>query len=471
MSHQSTMSRAGWNAGSEPTQLSLPIQGRDPVVDRMEQQFDQLLDLLAASQVAAEPAVAKRKTSDAQKSSVLPSGANAEPHADHVCAQNALELSVVMPCRDEAETIGNCVLKALYSLDKLGVTGEVVVADYGSRDDSVDIAEALGARIVHVDEIGYGAALIAGITAARGKFVVIGNADESYDFTCVPKFYERLCEGADLVQGCRLPAGGGRIMPGAMRSLHRWGNAVLTSVVRKMFRAPINDVYCGMRGFRKDFYERLDQRCTGSEFAAEMIVKSALFGARISEVPVTFYKDGCSVHRQRSHAFRDGWRTLRFYMLQSPRWTFLAPGVVLGTLASIGAALALLNVNLVGIEFGAHTLLVSTVALLIAAQLGSAAILAKTFASAEGLLPRDNRLEKLARDFTLERCLTAAGVLICGGLSVVIWKTLQWAGSGFSSMDHASTMKCLIPAMGAVALGVQTAASSFLLSVLRMARR
>jgi hypothetical protein len=207
------------------------------------------------------------------------------------------------------------------------------------------------------------------------------------------------------------------------------------------------------------------------EFATEMIIKSALFGARISEIPITLYKDGRTLHRPHLRTFRDGWRTLRFYMLQSPRWTFLMPGAVLGGFGLIGAMLALFNVNIAGVVFDAHTLLVSTLALLVAAQLASAAVLAKTFASGEGMLPRDARLEKLAHIFTLERCLTLAGGLVVGGLAVVAWTAASWAGGGFGSLDYSSTMKCLIPAIGAVALGVQGAASSFLLSVLRMARR
>lgn len=499
MSHLTTISRASWKTSDEPMQLSLPVQGRDLVVDRMEQQFDQLLNLLAADQIGGdmvrEPAYCaggpfkrtmrrdqvasgdRTASSDAMLNEPSPelSANRNDKELDQNDSQSsspgALELSIVMPCLDEGETIGNCVLKAMYALEKLGVSGEVIVADNGSRDDSVDIADALGARIVHVDRRGYGSALMAGIAAARGRYIVMADADDSYDFTTVPKFYERLCEGADLVQGCRLPAGGGRIMPGAMPKLHQWGNPILTWMVRKMFHAPINDVYCGMRGFRKDVYERLDQRCTGMEFATEMIIKSTLIGARISEIPITLHKDGRTLHRPHLRTFRDGWRTLRFYMLQSPRWTFAVPGAAIGGCGAIVAALAWLNVNLAGVVFDAHTLLVATLALLISAQMIACGVLAKTFATGEGLLPSDQRFEKLARVFTLERCLTMAAVLVVGGMSVVAWKTMVWAGSGFGEMNYASTMKCLIPAIGAVALGVQGAASSFLLSVLRMARR
>lgn len=465
MSDLSTAPRAGWNTHTEPTQLSLPVQGRDPVVDRIEQQFDQLLELLAADQLLEELDAPRRHFPS-------PEGVDQAILSDSPASQtDQLEISVVMPCLDEAETIGNCILKSIYALEKLGVQGEIIVADNGSRDDSVDIAEALGATVVHANERGYGAALMAGIAAARGKYIVMGDADDSYDFTCIPKFYDKLCEGADLVQGCRMPSGGGRIMPGAMPKLHQWGNPVLTWMVRKMFQAPINDVYCGMRAFRKDFYAQLDQRCTGMEFATEMIIKSSLFGARIAEVPITLYKDGRTLHRPHLRTVRDGWRTLRYYLLQSPRWTFLVPGAALGACGLMGALLAMFNVNIAGVVFDAHTLLVSTLALLIAAQLASCAIVAKTFACGEGLLPQDQRLEKLARIFTLERCLAAAAVLTGGGMAVVAWKALAWAGSGFGPLDYSATMKCLIPAIGSVALGVQVAANSFLLSVLRMGRR
>lgn len=458
-------SRASWTKDSAPTEMAMPIEGRDPVADRIERQFDQLLDLLACDQVLDGfdmPRQSAPLVADADGLGVT--------NLQEVNAE-VLELSIVMPCLDEAETVGNCVLKAQYALEKLGIAGEVIVADNGSRDDSAEIAQSLGARVIHVTRPGYGAALMAGIEAARGKYVLMGDADDSYDFTAAPKFYEKLCEGADLVQGCRLPRGGGRIMPGAMPKLHQWGNPCLTWMVQKMFRAPVNDVYCGMRAFRKEFYKRLDQRCTGMEFATEMIIKSTLFGARISEIPITLYKDGRTAHRPHLRTFRDGWRTLRFYLLQSPRWTFLVPGMVLGAIGACAALFALLNVNLAGIVFDAHTLLVATLAILVAAQLGSCAVLAKTFASGEGLLPRDNRLEKLSHVFTLERCLTAAGLLIMGGLGVVAWKAYSWACAGFGPLDYSSTMKCMIPAIGAVALGVQVAASSFLLSVLRMARR
>src|SRR5262245_32245392 len=224
------------------------------------------------------------------------------------------ELSVVIPCLNEADTIGTCVEKAQRALREAAIVGEVVVADNGSTDGSREIAARLGARVVAVAERGYGNALMGGIAAARGRFVLMGDADDSYDFLELPKFVARLREGHDLVQGCRLPAGGGTVRPGAMPFLHRYlGNPLFSMLARWWFAAPIHDVYCGMRGFRKAWYERLGQRCTGMEFATEMIVKSSLFGASIAEVPITLHPDGRRAHAPHLRTFRDGWRTLRFF--------------------------------------------------------------------------------------------------------------------------------------------------------------
>lgn len=418
--------------------------------DNLERQLDRLIDMLAFDQ-------------DVETKEL--------PVSNPPKNVESLELSIVMPCLDEADTVGSCVLKARSALEQLGVPSEIIVADNGSRDDSVEIAEALGARVVHVDERGYGAALMAGIAAARGRFIIMGDADDSYDFTQVPKFYERLCEGADLVQGCRLPAGGGRIMPGAMPWLHHFGNPALTWLVRKMFQAPINDVYCGMRGFRKDLYKRLDQRCTGMEFATEMIIKSTLFGARISEIPITLHPDGRRSHRPHLRTFRDGWKTLRFFLLQCPRWTFMAPAALMATIGMLGYLFVLARLGFSGIAFDAHTLLASTCALLVAAQVASCGVLAKTFAGFEGLLPRDEMLESWSKVITLERCLMCSALLMSGGVGVIGWKASTWMNSGFGELDYSSTMRFLIPAVGAIALGVQVASSSFLLSVLRLRRR
>ncbi len=472
-------------AKAELTELRLPYRESSrpahsvaDVVDRAEKQLDKLVDLLAAAQTLDRQSRRNSATREGASPTALEALCMPSPVRKDTAGQSCdgpsaetLELSIVMPCLNEADTVGTCVLKALYAIDKMGIPGEVIVADNGSRDDSVEIAETLGARVVHVDQPGYGAALMGGIEAARGRFVLMGDADDSYDFSQAHRFYNKLCDGAELVQGCRLPAGGGRIMPGAMPWLHQYGNPGLTWLVRKMFKAPINDVYCGLRGFTKQLYSRLDQRCTGMEFATEMIIKSTLFGARIEEVPIILHPDGRKAHRPHLRTFRDGWRTLRFFLMLSPRWTFLAPGAVLGVSGMLGCMLVLMRVSLAGIVFDAHTLLVSMVALLVAAQLGCFALLAKTFAASEGILPMDSRVEQFAKRCSLERTLWFSGGLIACGVGVVAWKLLDWASQGFGGLDYSETMRWIIPAVGAIALGFQFVFSSFLLGVLRLARR
>jgi glycosyltransferase involved in cell wall biosynthesis len=382
-----------------------------------------------------------------------------------------LELSIVMPCLNEADTVRACVRKAKQAIQQLGIQGEVIVADNGSTDGSIEIALEEGARVVPVERKGYGAALMGGIEAARGRFVLMGDADDSYDFTDAAKFYHKLLEGADIVQGCRLPSGGGTVMPGAMPWLHQWGNPALTWLVRTMFHSPVHDVYCGMRAFRRDWYLGLNQRCTGMEFATEMIIKSSVFPSKFMEVPITLHPDGRKAHRPHLRTFRDGWRTLRFFLMQSPRWLFLFPGILLAVVGVLGYAVSLSGCRIAGVAFEAHTMLVATLSLLIAAQLGACAILARTFAGYEGLLPKDERLERLNSLFSLERCLIVSGVLFFGGFAVIAGKAYLWAASGFGPLDYARSMMSLIPAAGAMALGVLAATSSFLLSLLRLGRR
>jgi glycosyltransferase involved in cell wall biosynthesis len=230
-----------------------------------------------------------------------------------------IELSIVMPCLNEAETLGECIVRARSALRSHGISGEVIVADNGSSDASAQIAAAHGARVVLVPERGYGRALMDGIAAARGRYVLIGDADGSYDFLEVYQFVEKLRSGYDLVQGCRLERGGGRVVPGAMPILHhRVGNPLFSWMARRLFRAPISDIYCGLRGFPKDHFQRLEQRCEGMEFAVEMIVKSSLVSARIAEIPVTLHRDGRTAHNGHLRTMRDGWRTVRYF---ASAWT------------------------------------------------------------------------------------------------------------------------------------------------------
>lgn len=382
------------------------------------------------------------------------------------------ELSVVMPCLDEADTLAICIEKAQRVFAEHDIAGEVVIADNGSSDDSVEIAEQLGARVIHVERKGYGSALMGGISAARGRFVLMGDADDSYDFLEIPKFIGPLRDGNELVQGCRLPSGGGRVLPGAMPPLHRWlGNPMLSALVRLMFRAPVSDTYCGMRGFTRDLYDRLDQRCTGMEFATEMIIKSSLYGARIAEVPITLHPDGRKSHGPHLRTFRDGWRTLRFFLMYSPRWLFLVPGLILLALGALGYALALPGVSLFGAQLDAHTLLAASLALMMGYQSILFALFSKTFAISVGLMPPDARLESFYQWATLERGIVIGGVAMLIGLGLLATTTLSWGDTGFGPLDYATTMRKVVPGVTLAILGFQTILSGFFVSILGMSRR
>jgi glycosyltransferase involved in cell wall biosynthesis len=383
-----------------------------------------------------------------------------------------IEVSVVMPCLNEAETLGVCIQKAQRALREYDICGEIVVADNGSSDGSQQIAEQLGARVIHVRERGYGSALMGGIAAARGRFVIMGDADDSYDFLEIPRFVEKLREGFDVVQGCRLPAGGGRVMPGAMPPLHRyWGNPMFSAMARRWFQAPIHDVYCGLRGFRKDFYRELDQRCTGMEFATEMIIKSSLRAARIAEVPITLHPDGRKTRAPHLRTFRDGWRTLRFFLMYSPRYLFLIPGGGLILLGVLGYALALPGVTIGGVTLDAHTLLFASLFLICGYQAVVFAVFAKIFAIRERLLPEDARMSRLFELITLERGAMAGIAAALVGLALLLAAVVQWAEVGFGRLDYATTMRWVVPGVTLTALGFQTVLSSFFMSILGMHRR
>ncbi len=383
-----------------------------------------------------------------------------------------LELSVVMPCLNEADTLETCITKAQRAMQEAGIRGEIVVADNGSVDESIAIAERLGARVVHVQERGYGSALMGGIEAARGRFVLMGDADDSYDFLELPRFVDELRKGPALVQGCRLPRGGGSVAPGAMPFLHRWlGNPLLTFMARTMFRTPVNDAYCGMRAFTKDFYERMNLRCTGMEFAIEMLVKASLCGERTAEVPITLHPDGRHSHGPHLRTFRDGWRTVRFFLMQSPRWLFLLPGIALIVLGIVGYALALPGFTLFGTTLDAHTLLVASLAILLGYQSLLFAIFAKTFAITEGLLPEDPRITRLFEVVRLETGIVVGGLAFLLGAGLIGAALVQWSGIGFGDLEYARTMRLVIPGATLAALGFQTVLSSFFVSILGLARR
>jgi glycosyltransferase involved in cell wall biosynthesis len=382
------------------------------------------------------------------------------------------EVSVVMPCLNEIDTLSTCIAKAQRALREHGIDGEIIVADNGSTDGSPEIAAQMGARVISVTERGYGNALMAGIAAARGRYIVMGDADDSYDFLQLPRFVEKLREGYDLVQGCRFEWGGGHVMPGAMPLLHRWwGNPMFTLIARWWFGAPIRDVYCGLRAFTKEHYESLDQRCTGMEFATEMIIKSSLYDARIAEVPVTLHPDGRKAHAPHLKTFRDGWRTLRFFLLYSPRWLFLVPGMLLILLGVLGYVVVLPGRQIGAIRLDAHTLLFASLAILCGYQAVLFAAFTKVFAIGERLLPRDDRMERIFRVLTLERGLLAGAFGTVVGLGLLAGAVLQWRARAFGDLDYAHTMRWVIPGVTLTALGLQTILSSFFLSVLGMRRR
>jgi glycosyltransferase involved in cell wall biosynthesis len=383
-----------------------------------------------------------------------------------------IELSVVMPCLNEGDTLATCIDKAWSAMQQHGIRGEIIVADNGSTDESATIARELGARVVHVVERGYGNALMAGIAAAQGKYILMGDADDSYDFRDIQKFVEKLRAGADVVQGCRLPTGGGKVMPGAMPFSHRWlGNPMFTLMVRRMFRSPVHDVYCGLRGFTREFYDRLNLRCTGMEFATEMLIKASLFGASITEVPITLWPDGRKRHQSHLRTFRDGWRTLRFYLTYSPRWLFLYPGMLMIALGLTGYAVAMPGLTIRGVTFDAHTLLFASLAILLGYQSVFFSILTKSFAIGEGLLPRDPRINRFFDTFNLERGLLLGALMLLGGFSLLLASINQWRLTDFGGLNYAYTMRWVIPGMTLTVLGFETVLNSFFGSILGMRRK
>lgn len=396
------------------------------------------------------------------------------PHNDEQCSQiePAVEVSIVMPCLNEAETLKTCIDKAQRALRQCNIWGEIIVADNGSTDGSQNIARSLGARVVDIEDKGYGSALKGGIEAARGKFIVMGDSDDSYDFHEIPAFVEKLRQGFELVQGCRLPSGGGRVMPGAMPFLHRWlGNPLFSMMVRKMFRAPIHDVYCGLRGFTKALYHRLHLVCPGMEFAPEMIIKATLWNEKMTEVPITLHPDGRKSHASHLKTVRDGWRTLRFFMMYSPRWLFVIPGALLIVLGLIGYGVALPGLTWRGMTFDAHTLLFASLAILCGYQSILFAIFTKTYGISEGLMPEDPKMTRFFKIVNLERGLILACISLLVGLVLLLVAILQWRSTHFGPLDYAQTMRWVIPGATLSALGFQTIVSSFFVSILGMRGR
>jgi glycosyltransferase involved in cell wall biosynthesis len=392
------------------------------------------------------------------------------PIAD--AAGEPIEVSVVMPCLNEAETIGRCIDAARGALAAHHLSGEIIIADNGSTDGSVEIATRAGVRVLSVEAKGYGSALTGGIRAARGRYVIMGDADASYDFGEIPAILEELRKGFDLVQGCRLPSGGGRIEANAMPFLHRvWGNPMLTGLARWWFGVPIHDIQCGLRGFDRNFWFTLDQQCLGMEFSSEMLIKAALKRGRISEVPITLHRDGRTAHPPHMRTFRDGWRNLRFYLLFSPRWLFLVPGLALLVLGVLGYGLALPGATIGSATFDAHTLLFASLSLILGYQSVLFAVLTRLFGTVEGFLPEDPRFVRLFDYFNLERGLLVGAAAVLTGIMFLGLAVSQWYEVAFGSLDYGRTMRIVIPGVTLTALGVQTVLSSFVLSIIGLKRR
>lgn len=379
------------------------------------------------------------------------------------------ELTILMPCLNEAETLATCINKAKESLKNLAIDGEVLIADNGSTDGSQQIARNLGARVVHVERKGYGNALMRGIANARGKYVIMGDADDSYDFTNLAPFVEKLRAGDHLVMGNRFLGG---IQPGAMPKLHRYlGNPVLTSIGRLFFKSPSGDFHCGLRGFEREAMLRLDLRTTGMEFASEMVVKSTLHNLRITEVPTTLQPDGRS-RPPHLRSWRDGWKHLRFLMLYSPRWLFLYPGLLLmGVGLVVGLVLLQGPVFIAGLGFDAQTLLYAAAAIVLGFQAIAFGVFTKVFAISEGLLPDDPKLTVKRIKLNLEKGLILGACLIITGLVCSVYSVFTWKQSHFGTLDPARTLRIIIPAITALIIGVQIVFSSLFLSVLGLRRR
>ena len=380
-----------------------------------------------------------------------------------------VEVSVVMPCLNEAETVGTCIAKARASLDALGVAGEIIVADNGSSDGSQMIATELGARVVPVELKGYGSAIRGGIASAQGKYIIMGDADDSYDFAHLEPFVSKLRDGYDLVMGNRFKGG---IEADAMPFLHKYlGNPVLTATGRLFFRSPCSDFHCGLRGFRKSSIENLNLRTTGMEFASEMVVKATLNNLKIAEVPTKLFPDG-RTRKPHLRSWRDGWRHLRFMLLYSPRWLFLYPGLLLMILGAVaGGRLLWGPVQLWGVTFDVHTLLYAAMAIVIGFQTVVFAVFTKVFATTQGLLPEDPRLNKLFRYVKLETGLTIGFVLLLSGFAGSVFALSAWRAHLFGPLEPRETLRLVIPAITLIMLGLQTVFSSFFLSILGLKRQ
>ena len=380
-----------------------------------------------------------------------------------------MELTILMPCLNEAETIEICVTKALQFLNSNSIDGEVLISDNGSTDRTIEIAERAGARVIFTPTKGYGSALINGIHNAHGEFIIMGDADDSYDFSTLEEFVVRLQNGADLVMGNRFS---GEIMPGAMPLLHRFvGNPILSMIARIFFKSNIGDFHCGLRGFQKSSIQRLNLISTGMEFASEMAVKASIFGLRIEEVPITLRPDGRS-RKPHLRTWRDGWRHLRLLMLYSPRWLFLYPGLLAFLVgATISARLSTGSLPIGSIVLDVNTLLVCIALSIVGYQSVWFAVLSKTFAVREGLVPMDNRIHKIQTSLSFEKLLCLSVAIVILGLSGLWVATIHWGKNNWGPLELSPSLRLVIPSAGLLVIGAQTALGAAMLSIFGLGRQ
>lgn len=378
-----------------------------------------------------------------------------------------LELTILMPCLDEADTLATCIQKGLKSLADSGLRGEVLIADNGSTDGSIEIAKNLGARVVNIPRKGYGNALRGGIEAARGRWIIMGDSDDSYDFSALGPFVEKFRQGFELVMGCRMPYGGGTILPGAMPWKHRWiGNPALSFIGRLFFNCPVTDFHCGLRGVTREGFAKMQLKTSGMEFASEMVIKATLRGLKIAEVPITLHRDGRS-HPPHLRSWRDGWRHLRFMLLFSPRWLFLWPGLFLLLIGlALFVPLSIGPVQIGRVQFNTNTLLVAGMMVIVGFQVLFFGFFTKLYCVARGLLPESKRFTSLAGVFSLERGIAGGLIIFAVGLGFLTAAVLKWKAADFGRLDYAESLRLVIPAVTCLTLSVQTIFSSFFLSIL-----
>lgn len=400
--------------------------------------------------------------------SVIQDGVRGTSAQEREAPPSAIELSIVLPCLNEAITLGECIRAAQTALRTLSIEGEVIVADNGSTDGSVEIAEGLGARVVPVPVKGYGSALLGGIREARGRFVIMGDADATYDFQAIGPFVEQLRAGHDLVMGNRFAGG---IADGAMPWKNRWiGNPVLTGLGRLFFQSPIADFHCGLRGFRREAILALDLQASGMEFASEMVVRATLSDLRVTEVPTTLSR-GDERRTSSLRPWRDGWRHLRFLLVYSPRWLFLYPGLFLMALGAVATLWLLPGPRIVGqVTFDVQTLLLACMTIAIGFQAVLFSVLGRVYAWNEGLLPGGDRFQRLMRHLSLEVGLVAGLSWMVVGAAGSIYAFVRWSAVSFGALDASTALRIVIPSLTALLLGAQVVLASFFLGLLEIQR-